>query len=92
MLQVVKQTNGNKSKHSLKRGWDLMGVLCCFLMPSARFAPILRQFIEDNVNLGEPIATGAKWSLRNLKRMLTNGMRRYSPDLTEVEAIIVCKH
>jgi len=72
----------------MKRGWDLMAVCCVFLPPSQRFAPVLKNYLEEHLNRGEVMA---KWCLRNLKRSISSGVRTFIPDLTEIECIMGMK-
>ena len=64
-LQLIKQTNYNQQKQSLKLGWELMAICLTFFPPSHKLYPILYEYIKSNIiddidclDSGSPVSLG----------------------------------
>ena len=49
-MQVLKQTINNRNANSLRRAWQLLGVVLSFLPPSPPFRRILQAYLAASMN------------------------------------------
>ncbi|KAI0633635.1 hypothetical protein C8Q77DRAFT_1058132 [Trametes polyzona] len=84
--QVMKQLNGNPSKESTFKGWQLLCVLLVTFPPSKDFETYLRSYIQQATNQQEGrIDVMAKYCLRRLAYVSKKGPRGKPPTAAEIE-------
>ncbi|KAI0768673.1 hypothetical protein BD413DRAFT_478710 [Trametes elegans] len=84
--QVMKQLNGNPSKESTFKGWQLLCVLLVTFPPSKDFEANLRSYIQQATNQHEGrIDVMAKYCLRRLAYVAKKGPRGKPPTVSEIE-------
>ncbi|OJT10725.1 Rho GTPase-activating protein 39 [Trametes pubescens] len=84
--QVMKQLNGNPSKESIFKGWQLVCVLLVTFPPSKDFEAYLRSYIQQATNQHEGrIDVMAKYCLRRLAYVSKKGPRGKPPTAAEIE-------
>ncbi|OSD01265.1 hypothetical protein PYCCODRAFT_1445770 [Trametes coccinea BRFM310] len=84
--QVMKQINGNPSKESTFKGWQLLCVLLVTFPPSKDFETSLRSYIQQATHQQEGrIDVMAKYCLRRLAYISKKGPRGKPPTTAEIE-------
>ncbi|CDO72777.1 hypothetical protein BN946_scf184994.g30 [Trametes cinnabarina] len=84
--QVIKQLNGNPSKESTFKGWQLLCVLLVTFPPSKDFEAYLRSYIQQATHQQEGrIDIMAKYCLRRLAYISKKGPRGKPPTVAEIE-------
>ncbi|KAI0674821.1 hypothetical protein C8Q78DRAFT_964705 [Trametes maxima] len=84
--QVMKQLNGNPSKESVFKGWQLLCVLLVTFPPSKDFEANLQSYIQQATNQHEGrIDVMAKYCLRRLAYVSKKGPRGKPPTVAEIE-------
>ncbi|KAI8994102.1 hypothetical protein BD414DRAFT_481426 [Trametes punicea] len=84
--QLMKQLNGNPSKESTFKGWQLLCVLLVTFPPSKDFETYLRSYIQQATNQQEGrIDVMAKYCLRRLAYISKKGPRGKPPTAAEIE-------
>lgn len=89
-VQVLKQVTNNRSpkNDSVKKGWDLLMILCTFLVPTQTFEPYLRCFIHQAASsANKDIAAAAHECDVRLTRSKMQP-RNLPPMEMEIEAIV----
>lgn len=85
-VQICKQLSSNPSISSIRKGWEIMSVICQVYPPSKNFEHYLKSFInQHHDDHDDSIRTMARFCSRKVIRIIEHGATGKSLTLQEVE-------